>query len=260
MAFERIEPGTVGWEAYYANHIHRYMFAADILKRSGKRKVQDAACGVGYGAHWLAAHATAEVVAVDRDQRALEIATAKFFHPAVRYVQDDCQEMTEADKHSPFEAVVSFETIEHLPRPADFLVRCRQLLSRGGVLIISTPNRQLRNPNGAPEWEYHEQEFTAPEFLELLDKAGFRQVALHGQGLSLIGKLRQEVRAELNAIGSNPFQRLGRWLQRGLRGHALSHAVLPEQLVDFETVSFTSADECDALGDTGPFTLIGVAE
>jgi hypothetical protein len=53
-AFERIEPDTASWAAYFSNHIHRYMFAAEKLKEVGARHVLDAACGVGYGACYLA--------------------------------------------------------------------------------------------------------------------------------------------------------------------------------------------------------------
>ena len=49
MSFERIEPGTTEWEAFYANHIHRYRFGTEILRERRAEKVLDAACGVGYG-------------------------------------------------------------------------------------------------------------------------------------------------------------------------------------------------------------------
>jgi hypothetical protein len=44
MVFERIAPDTPEWAAYYANHIQRYMFAADRLREAGCRHVLDAAC------------------------------------------------------------------------------------------------------------------------------------------------------------------------------------------------------------------------
>jgi hypothetical protein len=53
MAFERIAPDTPEWAAYYANHIQRYMFAAD------------------------------RVVAADRDAQALDVARARFARAGV---------------------------------------------------------------------------------------------------------------------------------------------------------------------------------
>jgi hypothetical protein len=54
MAIERIVPGTKEWDAFYANHIFRYQFAANILKEDSIAKLLDAACGVGYGSAFLA--------------------------------------------------------------------------------------------------------------------------------------------------------------------------------------------------------------
>lgn len=31
MAIERITPGTLEWDSYFANHIIRYQFASEIL-------------------------------------------------------------------------------------------------------------------------------------------------------------------------------------------------------------------------------------
>ena len=38
--------------------------------------------------------------------------------------------------------VVSFETIEHLFSPRDFLAQCRKILAPGGLLVLSCPNYQ----------------------------------------------------------------------------------------------------------------------
>lgn len=166
MAFERIVPGTPEWTAYRANHIQRYEFAADMLAREGKAKILDVACGVGYGAHFLGTRDIGEIVAVDNDASALDSARKHFSHPAIRYVQDDAHTLLQAKRHGPFDAIVSFETIEHLKRPADFLSACRECLRASDLLIISTPNAAAHE-TGA-KWEYHEKEFNAPEFEALL--------------------------------------------------------------------------------------------
>src|SRR5947207_60969 len=162
MAFERIVPGTPEWTAYYANHIQRYAFAADMLTRESIAKVLDVACGVGYGAHYFATGGIGEIVAVDNDSSALECARKHFSHPAIRYLQDDCHTLIQTTQHGSFDAVVSFETIEHLKRPAEFLRACRACLRKSGLFIISTPNARAHGPEA--KWELHEKESTAPEF------------------------------------------------------------------------------------------------
>ncbi|MGC1272196.1 MAG: methyltransferase domain-containing protein [Planctomycetaceae bacterium] len=257
MAFERLHPGRPEWDAYYANHIHRYRFAAERLRGGGN--VLDAACGVGYGSRFLAENGIGRIVAVDRDGEALRIARKSFTHEHVRFVQDDCQKLSEAEQHGPFDAIVSFETLEHLPDPQAFLRRCRALLSGDGRLIVSTPNANVTGGQGPREWEYHEQEYTPSELLAMLRECGFSQTELFGQCYTAIGRLRSAVRGELHQVRSNPLARVGSWVQRVLRGRPFPGAPLPEHLDDFVIRAFDSAEECDRLANEGPFVLIAEA-
>lgn len=148
--------------------------------------------------------------------------------------------------------MVSFETVEHLRRPADLLKRCRKLLVAGGLLIASTPNRGAET--ASLDWNnYREHEYTVAELGLLLAEAGFGQVALYGQRLTALGEFRREVRAELNLL------RAGQRLQRLVRGRTKPLPVLPERIGDFETVPFGNAQECDALGASGPSVLIALS-
>ena len=259
MAFERIEPDTKEWAAYYGNHISRYMFAATKLQELGKRHVLDAACGVGYGAQHLAEAAGVSVVAVDRSSRALQIATGRFSHPRVIFCRDDCHTLAHCGGYAPFDAVVSFETVEHLSRPGEFLARCRAMLAPDGVLVASTPNRSATKHGRERDWEYHQREYTAADLLSLFCSAGFAGVTLYGQRLTALGRFRGEIRAELNVLRFNPVVRAGSWLQRVVRGWRFLPSALPEQVDDFEIVPFPSAEGCDALGEQGPFALVVLA-
>ena len=252
MGFERIVPGTVEWDAYFGNHIFRYQFALTRLQARGSKKILDAACGVGYGTNFLATAGMQELIGVDRDAPALKLAADKFSHPALKFLQDDCHTLAAASLHGMYDAVVSFETLEHLPDPVAFLKQSYALLQTGGMLIISTPNASVTSPAGKTDWEYHEKEYTADELKTLLETAGYSNVELYGQSFSPVGKLRQELRGELNTINSNPFNRAGRWIQQILKGHK-PKAVLPEKAEDFEITlpaGFTQ---------NPPFVLLAVA-
>jgi 2-polyprenyl-3-methyl-5-hydroxy-6-metoxy-1,4-benzoquinol methylase len=258
MDFERIEPGTDSWEMYHANHLHRYMFASSVLRPLSPRRVMDVACGTGYGTKHLAESLGTDVVGVDRDVAALRLSAQNFSHPRITWCADDCDSMTQCAKYAPFDGIVSLETVEHLADARGFVERCRALLSSNGVLVMSTPNSLVTSPNGNPQWRFHKKEYTPTEFTSLLQQSGLHSVQLFGQAMTPMGQMREQLRAELNAVMANPFVRAGGWLQRTFRGR---HAgpPLPQQLDDFETTPITSIEECESLGRRGPFVLMCVA-
>ncbi len=259
MAIERIVPGTVEWEAYYANHISRYMFAQRILDQGKATNILDAACGVGYGTHFLATHtAAAKITGVDRSAEALAVAGTQFNHANIAFITDDCHTLQAASAYGPFDTIVSFETLEHLPKPEDFLNSCYRELKNGGTIIVSTPNKTVSSPEQL-NWEFHEKEYTAGEFYQLMTAAGFTNIQLYGQQFSMKGKIKNEIRSDLNRLFSNPFVRAGRWVQAALRGHK-PVPVLPESLDDFEIRSFQDTLACEAEGTNGPFVLIVTAQ
>ena len=257
MPIERIVPGTIEWEAFYANHIGRYNFAINQRNFEEKLNILDAACGVGYGSNYLSRKLNCSVTAIDRSTEALKIANALFNASNINFLEDDCHTLASAASNGPYDVIVSFETLEHLPHPEKFLESCFQNLKVNGDLIISTPNQLISSPNGNLTWEYHEKEYTPAEFMEILLSTGFSNIKLYGQKLTETGKLRDQFRAELNRIYSNPFIRLGRLVQKILRKRPYL-AVLPEQLEDFEIESYATPDEIANAGSNAPFVLIAV--
>ncbi len=60
-------------------------------------------------------------------------------HPKISVVQDAA---LEGNVVGGFDLVVSFEVLEHIPDPTDFLTGARKLLTDDGLLILSTPNEK----------------------------------------------------------------------------------------------------------------------
>lgn len=259
MAIERIVPGTIEWEAFYANHICRYQFAKEQIEKIHATTILDAACGVGYGSFFLGADDRLKITAVDRSKEALSIAAKNFTRSNIQFLEDDCHTLAKASAIGSFDCIVSFETLEHLPQPDLFIKSCFQNLNKGGKLIISTPNQLVSSPAGKLDWEYHEKEYAPEELIKLLSDAGFSSIGLFGQQMTSIGKLRDQMRAELNKINSNPFVRVGRKVQEILKGRKFS-AVLPEQAEDFEIKPYAHSEEINNAGTKGPFVLIAVCE
>jgi SAM-dependent methyltransferase len=159
-----------------AEHLGRYLFAVDFLRDFGPSLVVDAACGVGYGTAELVAVADA-AVGIDADPCVLVESRQRFAASGARFVRADL----ETDDLGAFlggelaDAVVSFETLEHLLRPEAALARFAALLRAGGCLICSVPNaaHEARMAALLPRNRRHRQLFTFDSLVRLLDAAGF---------------------------------------------------------------------------------------
>jgi len=144
-------------------HIERYEFAARKLRDA--KSILDIACGVGYGSRLLKGSLPAALVTgVDSSAEAIEYANARYARPKLTFRVGDA--MTFED--GPFDAVVSLETIEHLPDPQPFIQRVTtRLLRPGGIFIGSVPVTPSMDAN-----PHHLHDFTARSFRKLLASRG----------------------------------------------------------------------------------------
>lgn len=135
-------------------HIARYTWARQFV-RPGDR-VLDAACGLGYGSAVLAdATLCAVVVGMDGDAWAVDYARQHYgaARPRLTFETRDLATLADGTAGS-FDVIVSFETIEHLEDPAQFVRACRQLLTPGGRLLCSVPNAWV-DEHGVDPNPYH---------------------------------------------------------------------------------------------------------
>ena len=83
-----------------------------------------------------------------------------------------------------FDAIVGLDVIEHLRSPRAFLRKALGLLTKGGLVLIQTPNaRSLRARLERDKWNmlkptYHFQLFSPRGLLSLLDDCGFNLLFL----------------------------------------------------------------------------------
>lgn len=138
-------------------HVERYRFALSVLRPG---RVLDVASGCGYGTAMLAARGF-EAVGVDVD--APSVAAARRRHRHGRFVAADGLRLPFADDS--FDAVVSFETLEHVTDGKAFLEELRRVLRPGGTLVCSTPNLLFTaHPPG------HLVEYRPEGFFALVDR------------------------------------------------------------------------------------------
>jgi len=170
---ERFIPGQCD-EALTLEHLNRYRFAAALV--SGRR-VLDIACGAGYGSAMLAETA-AQVTGMDISEEAVAHCRETYAASNLSFAPGDIRKIPMPDKS--VDVIVSFETMEHVSAEAqaDFVREAARVLAPGGLMIVSTPNREVYCARG--ENEFHVHELAQDEFVALM-KSAFRNVALCGQ-------------------------------------------------------------------------------
>jgi O-antigen biosynthesis protein len=167
---ERFDPATMKGQIIEAEHLARYRWACALVDG---RRVLDAGCGTAYGSTLLARAGAAEVIGVDVAEDVLERARVQV--PSIVELEAaDVTQLPFADAR--FDVVVCFEVIEHVEDRDTALDELRRVLDPDGVLVISSPNRDVY-PGGNP---HHVHEYTPAEFLEALS-ARFAVVRLERQ-------------------------------------------------------------------------------
>jgi ubiquinone/menaquinone biosynthesis C-methylase UbiE len=159
---EYIEFNATWSRRFLKEHANRYMFASQYAE--GKR-VLDLACGIGYGTQWLGRRAK-RIVGGDLSPSALYEASRHFAGSGIHYVQVDAQWLP-FSSHA-FDLVCSFETIEHLERPEEFVKECHRVLVADGVFLCSTPNKAISSPQDkGTSSRFHVREYLPGEILQI---------------------------------------------------------------------------------------------
>ena len=84
----------------------------------------------------------------------------------LQFTEGSCAKLPFAD--ASFDAVVSFETIEHIVEQAEFLDEIKRLLKPTGLLIISSPNRAEYSDKRGYKNEFHVKELDRAELASLI--------------------------------------------------------------------------------------------
>ncbi|MBO1020553.1 glycosyltransferase [Methylobacterium sp. SD274] len=159
-------------------HHHRYLFATrfclglDIL---------DVACGEGYGSALLSTVARS-VIGVDLDEATVDFARRNYVKDNLSFRKGDAANIQDRES---FDVVVSFETIEHLVEHQAFMIGVKNALRADGLLIISSPDKDVYTLEDGHENEFHLKELTRPQF-DALIRGHFKNVAILEQD-SIVG-------------------------------------------------------------------------
>jgi len=169
---ERFMPEVAGQIAF--EHLHRYHYAARFC--AGKQ-VLDVACGEGYGSQILSGVA-ASVIGVDIAAETVEHARGRYGSDRLRFVEASAALLPLED--ASVDVVVSFETIEHHDQHEEMLSEIRRVLRPGGLLVMSSPNKQYYTIEPGYSNPYHVKELFREELVALVGRY-FRHHAVYSQ-------------------------------------------------------------------------------
>jgi SAM-dependent methyltransferase len=164
-------PGLKASKEQVERLYQRYRFARDLC--AGK-DILEVACGSGIGLGYLAESA-ASVVAGDIDSHNLSSAQSLYGDkPGIMLKLLDAQNLR--IESGSIDLVILFEAIYYLWVPEKFVSEARRVLKEGGVLLMSTVNRDWDDFHPSPfTFGY----FSVPELHDLL-KSSFNHIELFG--------------------------------------------------------------------------------
>jgi len=191
---ERFHPDLLG--EMWAEHWHRYHFVLPLI--TGK-KVLDVASGEGYGSALMATVASS-VNGVDVSGAAVAHAAQAYAdRQNLQFTEGSCGKLPFAD--ASFDAVVSFETIEHIFEQVEFLDEIKRVLKPAGLLIISSPNRVEYSDKRGYKNEFHVKELDRAELATLID-ARFKHSRWFSQRNAFVSLIVPDVCGPHSALAS----------------------------------------------------------
>jgi len=138
-------------------------------------QVLDCGCGRGYGARMLADTAE-KVVAADLDIETVRLASSGKYFDNITFQTGDATALDFED--NTFDAVTSFETVEHV-NPVPFFKEMQRVLKPGGLLILSTPQNSLGhipvNSQHLHEFSLQEIKGLCSDHFEIMQTTGIKQ-------------------------------------------------------------------------------------
>jgi SAM-dependent methyltransferase len=147
-----------------AEHLHRYLLAR---KFCADKRILDIACGEGYGSNILSQVAEC-VVGIDIDETTINHARNNYHRENLSFKTGDACNIPCSDGQ--FDVIVSFETIEHLTDHDSFLKELKRLINNDGLLIISSPDKNVYSGPTKNKNPFHLNELDKLSFIDIISQ------------------------------------------------------------------------------------------
>ena len=236
--------------------VERHRFAyQQVIPQVKEKRVLEIGCGTAFGTRLLAEFVD-EMVALDTDPRLIAHLAEK---PSAHTTYQVYDGLTLPFPSDSFDAIISFQVIEHVDDDAAFLEEIKRVLKVDGRAYLTTPNRLIRLlPEQRPFNHYHLREYTPEDVKMLARRAGFavRLEGIVGDAATQALELRR-LRIYRHWLFRNGIQSLPLSLQKFLaRGHQfISHPQLAQGKQESAQFSFHRVREADEKGINGCIDL-----
>ncbi|HEY2820236.1 MAG TPA: methyltransferase domain-containing protein [Candidatus Acidoferrum sp.] len=143
----------------------RWEYGAAIEDLRGRQKILEIGCGSGHFIDMAKAEAGLSIEGLEQNREAIRTAVEKGL-----VVHEASVEEIAKDYPRSFDAICSFQVIEHVPRLAEFVNHCCSMLKPGGLFIAAMPNqrsyvRRMVNPLDMPP--HHMTRWTRASILQI---------------------------------------------------------------------------------------------
>lgn len=143
----------------------------NVLNYTKDKKILDCACGVGWGSYTIAMSGAKKVVGLDLSSEAIQTAKKYYSCPNVLYLDHNIYDFKTNEK---FDVITSFETLEHVEDPLNFLNSLAHFCNPDSILFLSTPNGFcFKKKNEIPHNPYHKTEFTKDELYKIINNSSW---------------------------------------------------------------------------------------
>lgn len=219
---------------------------AEAARLAEGRRVLEVACGPGRGLGLIARRARM-AVGTDLTHRLVRQAR-DHYRDTIPVLQCDAQALPFVD--GSFEVAVMFEAIYYLSDPEQFIEECRRVLVPGGMLLLSTANREW---TGFTSSVLATRYLSASELWDMLARHGFSPTILGAfpdsePGASARNILVSFIRRTALALGLVPGTLHGRELLKHVFygplttlgpeiGEVDAHPAVPEPVADMGAVT-----------------------
>jgi 2-polyprenyl-3-methyl-5-hydroxy-6-metoxy-1,4-benzoquinol methylase len=136
---ERTAPGIPSENYWFRRHEAAYTWLLPVV--AGAHVVLEVGCGEGYGTAMIADRA-GTVLGLDYDAAAVRHAQRSY--PNAEFARANLAALPIASRS--IDVVVTLQVIEHVWDHPQFVRECARVLSAGGRLVVTTPNRLTFSP------------------------------------------------------------------------------------------------------------------